>query len=368
MNQYILKNEEKIIFELRTLYDGHGYSRYKMNKFEEYDLYVRNKDFLISDGVITFTDTNGKLMALKPDVTLSIVKNSRDIPGCVQRLYYDENVYRVSKGTHSFSEIMQMGLECIGEIDDYSILEVLNLAAASLEQISSRSILNLSHLGVLSELLADVSENTANEIYACLSGKNAHELACVCAAAGIDEHKAMILDKLLNTHGKPEDVLPGLEKLIGGNKALKQLEKLASALSGGPFKNMIRIDFSVVSDASYYNGVVFKGFVEGVPAAVLSGGQYDRLMRKMNRKSGAIGFAVYLDHLERLNDSEKKFDADVLLLYEDAEDLQSLYDAVDALRAGGKRVIVQHTRPEGLRCAQLARYRNGEVEILEEYA
>ena len=63
---------------LATLYDGYGYRRYKMNKFEQYDLYAGNKDFLQSAQVITFTDTNGQLMALKPDVTLSIIKNSRD--------------------------------------------------------------------------------------------------------------------------------------------------------------------------------------------------------------------------------------------------------------------------------------------------
>ena len=48
---------ETILYSLRALYDTYGYTRYKMSKFEEYDLYSRNKDFLISDGVITFTDT-----------------------------------------------------------------------------------------------------------------------------------------------------------------------------------------------------------------------------------------------------------------------------------------------------------------------
>ena len=70
INEKILKNDERAVFALRSLYRGFGYSKYKMSKFEEYDLYVRNKDFLISDSIITFTDTNGKLMALKPDVTL----------------------------------------------------------------------------------------------------------------------------------------------------------------------------------------------------------------------------------------------------------------------------------------------------------
>ena len=78
---------EQVIFRLRSLYSCYGYSRFKMNKFEEYDLYAGNKDFLISDSVLTFTDGNGRLMALKPDVTLSIVKSSRDEPEKVQKLY-----------------------------------------------------------------------------------------------------------------------------------------------------------------------------------------------------------------------------------------------------------------------------------------
>ena len=132
LNEKILRNDEKAVYNLRSLYRRFGYSRFKMSKFEEYDLYVRNKSFLISDSVITFTDTNGKLMALKPDVTLSIVKNSLDIPGYVQKLFYDEHVYRISDKTSAYKEIPQVGLECLGDIDDYCIAEVLTLAAESL--------------------------------------------------------------------------------------------------------------------------------------------------------------------------------------------------------------------------------------------
>ena len=69
----LLSYEEQTIFRLRRLYQSYGYVQYQMSKFEEYDLYAQNKDFLISDNVITFMD-DGRLMALKPDVTLSIVR------------------------------------------------------------------------------------------------------------------------------------------------------------------------------------------------------------------------------------------------------------------------------------------------------
>ena len=147
-----LSLQERVVFSLRDLYSRFGYSRYVMSKFEPYDLYARNKDFLISDNVITFTDTNGQLMALKPDVTLSIVKNTRDTQQ-LQKLYYNENVYRVTKSSNGFREIMQSGLECLGDIDDYCVSEVLLLAAKSLAAISENCILSVSHLGILTQLL-----------------------------------------------------------------------------------------------------------------------------------------------------------------------------------------------------------------------
>mgnify|MGYP000360501305 CR=1 FL=1 len=132
-----LKKEDINMLSLRQLYEHFGYVHYKMNKFEEYDLYAENKDFLAGDKIITFTDTNGKLLALKPDVTLSIVKNYNDIPGVVRKVYYNENIYRTSKSTKTYKEIMQMGLECIGDLDIYQIAEVLILAAASLASPSA---------------------------------------------------------------------------------------------------------------------------------------------------------------------------------------------------------------------------------------
>ena len=147
----MLDRIQQLTLALGGIFSSHGYSQYKMGKFEEYDLYSKNKDFLVSDSVITFTDTNGKLMALKPDVTLSIIKNTKNEQG-IQKLFYNENVYRVSKSTNSFKEIMQSGVECIGDIDSFSIGEVLMLAAESLNEISQDFILEISQLDILSRV------------------------------------------------------------------------------------------------------------------------------------------------------------------------------------------------------------------------
>ena len=157
INKQVLKPDERALLTLRSLYGSYGYLPFKMSKFEEYDLYVRNKDFLISDSIITFTDTSGKLLALKPDVTLSIIKNGTDEAGCKQKVYYNENVYRPSGETRQYKEIMQAGLECIGDIGVYDLYETLFLAAKSLESISEDFVLEVSHLGILRGILDDVN-------------------------------------------------------------------------------------------------------------------------------------------------------------------------------------------------------------------
>ena len=369
----VLKNDEKAIFGLRSLYSKYGYSQYKMNKFEEYDLYVRNKDFLVSDNIITFTDTSGKLMALKPDVTLSIIKNGKDVPGVIEKVYYDENVYRVSKGSQSFREIMQVGLECIGDIDDYCIYEVISLAARSLESISQDYVLDISHLGLISELIEElgISKGAEKEIIKCLSEKNAHGILAICEREGADKTAVELLLKLSSTYGKIADVLPVLRDALASDSTLtesaRELIEICSMLSKCDFADKLRIDFSVVNDMNYYGGMVFKGFISGIPTGILSGGGYDKLMSKMGRKSGAIGFAVYLDMLERLSDKASEYDVDAIVLYDESTDMSALCDCVAMLSARGS-VMAQKAVPENVKYRQLLKIRERGVEILENNA
>ena len=354
-----LRREEEAVFALRALYEGYGYAPYKMSKFEEYDLYVRNKEFLISDGVITFTDTDGKLMALKPDVTLSIIKNSRDEAGCVQKVYYNENVYRVSEDAHCFKEILQTGLECMGDIDDGCVYEVLRLAAESLRCIAPKAVLDVSHLGVVDALLTGVSAEGRRAVCHCMGEKNAHELAKVCADYGVSEDTAATLLKLVGLYGTPDKVIPTLREMLGDTEAVAQLARLTDALKK-EYGDLLRIDFSVIDEGSYYNGIVFRGFAAGVPDSVLSGGQYDRLMRQMGRRGGAVGFAVYLDRLGRMPEAAREYDVDTLLLYDEGCDLTALYAAAATLRKEGS-VMLQKEIPAKLTYRQVYRFVKGEL-------
>ena len=309
----VMDSQERIGFLLRGLYAGRGYSRYRMSKFEEYDLYSRNKDFLFSDGVITFTDTNGRLMALKPDVTLSIVKNTRDVPGTLQKLYYHENVYRVASAEDGFREMTQVGVECMGSVDSACVAEVLKLAAESLRLCSEEFVLEISHLGILGAFTDAVAadEEMRRKLLQCVTEKNAHGITLLCREAGLPDSAGEPLRQLTALYGTPRSVMPRIRKLAEENGAAEYAEELAraaAAFAGSETEDRIRIDFSASGDVKYYNGIAFKGFISGIPGSVLSGGQYDRLMRRMGRKDLAIGFAVFLNMLERLSEGGRTDD------------------------------------------------------------
>ena len=92
----------------------------------------------------------------------------------------------------------------------------------------------------------------------------------------------------------------------GAMTLIDTLKEIVEAFREAGLEEMLNIDFSVVGDLKYYNGIIFKGFAAGVPDGVISGGQYDKLMKSMKRTSKAIGFGVYIDSLGKLS----KFDGE----------------------------------------------------------
>ncbi len=344
-----MEREERMISALRSLYEKYGYTPYRMSKFEEYDFYLKNKEFLKSDRVLAFADTDGKMMALKPDVTLSIIKSGEDVKGAVQKVYYNENVYRVSESSRRFREIMQSGVECIGDVGLYDIYEVVNLAAESLAAVSERFVLAVSHLGVVDSVIKSASGDPLfrDAALKCVSEKNVHDLKTLCGRYGVSKIGVKAVETLITAYGDRKAVLKALSGVADKN-CLDELKAVSDLLDSSPYSDRVQFDFSLVEKSGYYNGLLFKGFVEGVSGEVLSGGQYDGMMKKMERDSRAIGFAVYLDLLEKIAGDRKSPCVDVLVLYDDKTDVKDLAAAVSEMTAEGKTVRVGKTVPENL--------------------
>ncbi|MDD3394299.1 MAG: hypothetical protein EOM28_04410 [Clostridia bacterium] len=367
----LLKKEEEVIFRLRALFERFGYKKYKMSKFEEYDFYAENRNFLSSENILTFSGLDGKLLALKPDVTLSIVKNTKGSYAIPERVYYNENVYRVRKGAGEFKEIMQVGLEYIGEVDRYATLEVIRLAQKSLEIVSDDYIMDISHMGFVMGMIEELGlSNAQNEaLLKGISEKNAHSIQALCEKYNIKEELKNALIEMASIYGTMEESLPKAKALCLNKKmeqALEELEAVFSALRANGGGENLKLDFSVVNGMDYYNGIIFQGFIYGVPSSILSGGRYDKLVQKLGKNSDAIGFAVYLDLLERYENRQKEYDTDILLLYEEKTDTAALLKAVEMLTDNGQSVMVQKQNNQMVKYRQLWSMKERGLEIIAE--
>ena len=352
MTNPIWKNEQQAGASLQKLYRRYGYIPYKMSRFEEYELYVRNKDFLVSDQIITFSDRSGRLLALKPDVTLSIVKNAPEEPGVVQKVYYQENVYR------DYREILQAGLECVGDLGDYEIAEVVLLAVKSLQLLGGRWVLDISHMGLLAAVMeaSGLSREAQKQAMEYLHRKNYHQLKELCAGEASWEK----LSRVAACRGGRQELEQLAEVLTteAEQQAVGQLRQLWEILEAAGCGDAIRLDFSVGNNMGYYSGVVFRGYLEGIPASVLSGGQYDKLPRKMGRRARAIGFAVYLGLLENHGQQEDAFDVDTLILHDGTAAPQVLTAAVEEAAQSGT-VLVTRSLPDARSWKRMRRFEKG---------
>ena len=205
-----------------------------------------------------------------------------------------------------------MGLECIGAANNESVTEVLDLAEQSLSIISEGNdyVLKVSDLDILTFMLDEITENIPSgkylktQILKLAGDKNTHEIASLCKSNDISEDAYMPIVRLLGLYGAPEEVFPELAKICEGTAAQAEVGELIEVISALPVdvdaSRRIVLDFSLTSNTSYYNGIAFEGYIDGVPECVLVGGRYDMLMQRMKKRSRAIGFAVYLDNLARL--------------------------------------------------------------------
>ena len=249
----VLTARERFSLRLRDLYQDAGYRLYRMSRFEEYALYQENRRFLDSGQVLTFTDLDGRLMALKPDVTLSIAKNAPVPPGERGRFYYHENVYRPGGLGGTFQEIDQMGVECIGAVDAVDAAETLALAAESLALWGRPWILEAGHMGFDPEGAPPAGDWDA--VLEAAVPRNAVQAAALAELRALGE----------------------------------TVTRLAPEAAGH-----LRLDLSLSNGMEYYHGLVFQGFLEGLPRPVLRGGRYDSLASRFRPGAGAVGFALYL--------------------------------------------------------------------------
>ncbi len=336
-NLNLLSREDRLCLTLKSLYASYGYREYRLSGFDEYSLYAYNSNFFGSGEVISFS-ADGKLLALRPDVTLGIAKNGRFGAG-THKIFYCEKVLRKSAG--AFKEVSQIGVEIIGDADFACEAELCALMLKTLSATGGQYVLDVSHTGIVNKVLSALNLSSADSAFAlgCLESKNAHDFSRFSAERGLDKKAVRAFESLITFNGgNLSSVTDKISHVADVTKECKELASLISLYGGS-----LRADFSVTGDAAYYNGVIFKGYINGVPCAVLSGGRYDKLLKKFGKDQRAMGFALYLGELYARSDAGRS--AEAVVIYNDGNFASALSYA-DGLRQMGASVLTAKEIPE----------------------
>lgn len=347
MKNYIKNMNKKnlVVLNIRKMYDSYGYKKISLPSFEEYELYNENRDFILGN-ILTIMNPSGNLLALRPDITLSVAKKiSKEKTLKYDKIYYQENVYTTSKYV-GYKETEQLGIELIGKETLFLNFEIVNLALNSLDIMNKKNMLVLSHAGFISSIFEDIrmEHDMKEQIFEYINNKNRHDIEKLLENnKNISGEIKNLIYELPNLSGNIKDIIKKLSKYNLNSKITKilsELENLYNLIIKFHNKNKIIFDFSIIKNLNYYNGIIMQGFIDKFPKAVLTGGRYDKLFEKFGVDTGAIGFAIFTNSLDNYYKNDDKKDFDILLLY-DNSDFEKLTEITDNLIKDGFRVRTQ---------------------------
>ena len=287
---------------LVELFRRRGYTEVITPEVEFYDLFIQSGNPIPQESMLKIIDRSGKIMVMRPDCTAPIARvaatklKSQPLP---QRLYYDQTVFRSGKAHEGgSSEIAQCGVEMIGAVGEKADLEIIALAVDALRACGAKRFhIEIGHAGFYRALAGQMNMplEELERLRTAIEGKN-YALLNDLLEPYRGQSASTALRRLPYLFGGVE-VLDEAEELAGDCASLDYLRRLYETLSAAGYGDDVRFDLGLVHQLDYYTGVVFRGYVEGAGAAVLSGGRYDGLMEQFGRRAEATGFAVDVDAL-----------------------------------------------------------------------
>lgn len=338
-----------------SIFDGWSYEEVTTPTVDYYSLFEHGMGRSQAHHAFRFSDTDGRMLAIRPDVTSLIARAAatlfaeRERP---LRLCYVAPVFRQQPQSHAEwkRESMQIGGELIGANSSAADMEILAIICEVLERLGldQHCSITLNDVEVFNGIAEQLklSPDSRDEMRELVDTRNAADLGRFLARySSVADSQAFA--QLIRLSGKRR-ILSEARRLITNSRsrhALDRLERLWSVIESLQLTDRFEIDFGDVSRLDYYTGLTFKIYVSGAGTRVGSGGRYDELTASFGRAEPAVGFVLELDALtdvlqRRSNESSLiRESADATQLTNDT--LRDLFAVARKKRALGERVMIK---------------------------
>ena len=304
--------QREIEDKLLSLYRKLGYNPISTPVLEYYSTFNHGLQDIKEESIFKFSGMNGKTVALRPDNTspiLRVAMSKLKDEALPLKLCYSQDVFRNITAFHAKrSQMLQSGIEIIGGDSVEEDIRCIFTALESLGACSDNYKLEIGHAGFIDALLDKFSldSDEKDELRDFMSAKNSSEFPF---ASVLNNKEAVALAQSVQRLFGGIEIIEKAEKLaIGNEKAmaiLDYIKYIVNVFIEAGYGDMIIIDLGIIQKIDYYTGLVFKGYVEGIGEAVLSGGRYDNLLLSFGSSLSACGFGLNISELALLQDTEE---------------------------------------------------------------
>lgn len=306
--QDVLPRECSILTELKLKLERKfslaGFSPVLSAGLEYYETFSGKENAVPEERMFKMTDTDGKLLVLRPDTTLSIARiAATKLNSDRARLSYFADKYDLENGGGlSSREIYQAGVECLGEEGAFSDAQCIAFAIECLKEAGLRDfIIDIGHVGYFKGLLEEsgLSPFEAEDVRACINRKDTMNAERLLKKAGVSGDALNNILALPALFGGREvfSVAEALTHNSCARKAVEELKNIDRLLTEMGYEGYISYDLGMIKPLSYYSGILFSGLVKDLGAPVLSGGRYDNLADAFGKHMPAVGFAMGLKRI-----------------------------------------------------------------------
>jgi ATP phosphoribosyltransferase regulatory subunit len=340
---------------LENVFHCYGYSSLDTPTLEYMEVFA-DKGSVDPKQMYRFIDRDGEVLALRADLTPSIVRivATNFAPGHMPlRFCCVQNVFRYSPSYQGrLREIPQAGIELLGASEDEADAEVLAVAIDALLASGLKDFrIDVGQVRFLQGMLEEC--NLAPSVRDTLRDRVVARDFVAAEAIGQDHDVPQNMRRLLSNlpffNGGPEILQEALK--VGKNEkswsALANLQNIHLSLKDYGFDKYVSFDLSMAGNMDYYTGIVFRGYTSGLGFSILDGGRYDGLTAHFGAELASVGFVIkahnLIDALEKQNGRTSFSEAEVLVAWS-AEGRRSAFAAAVELRARGLRCAHSFSR------------------------
>lgn len=294
----LIKRRNEVIRTLQDLAESKGFLKVESDAFEEYLSYLEQNPRQNPKELVKVSDLRGNIYFLKPDTTTNLIKQL--IPRIQKEdffeLYYIEKVYQFNKNG-KISSTRQFGIELIGKNGSELDIRLIGLIKEILSQFNVNYVIELGNQEWLNIILSelDLTRNEAEKLKKSMISKDKEAITKLLSKKTGEGYLQLLNHTISNQNNLEyyQEIITKYKLNPKLTKVINKMKQLQSSITD----TKIEIDLSLINEFDYYNGPIFKVYINNYKEDILRGGRYDYLTKEFGKLTPALGFSLDVDVL-----------------------------------------------------------------------